>query len=89
MYIYIYTLVSIYFCLVPNKPTGAMSIWSSEALHFLFQFKAGLMIQWASFFWGSGASLELVQSFLEEKGFDAAIQDREGEMMKRATVASK
>ena len=40
-------------------------------------------------FLGSGASLELVQSFLEEKGFDAAIQDREGEMVKRATVASK
>lgn len=32
-----------------------------------------------------GASLELVQSFLEEKGFDAAIQDREGYHIVNAT----
>jgi hypothetical protein len=30
-----------------------------------------------------GISLELVQSFLEEKGFDVAVQDREGRTIGR------
>lgn len=41
-----------------------------------------VMSRWDSRPENQGISLELVQSFLEEKGFDVAVQDREGHWAK-------